>query len=177
MSADPIGSRRRGRWQACTVTKRNGGVYDERLYVPLRWWVQATMLVATFWLAFVVALEPVLAWAASGVLLAGAVALLLGYGAARVRVHDGMLVAGRAQIPVTLLDDPMPLDAQATRLLAGRDADVRAFLLLRPYLKRSVRVWVTDPADPTPYWLLATRHPETLADAIVSARMSEPRQG
>jgi hypothetical protein len=135
MSADPIGSRQRGRWQACTVTKRNGVIYDERLYVPLRWWVQATMLVATFWLAFVVALEPVLAWAASGVLLAGAVALLLGYGAARVRVQDGMFVAGRAQIPVSLL------------------------------------------ADPTPYWLVATRHPETLADAIVSARMSEPRQG
>ena len=35
--------------------------YSERLYVPLRWWVQATMLLATLWLAFVVAMP---AWAA-----------------------------------------------------------------------------------------------------------------
>ena len=46
------------------------------------------------------------------------------------------------------------------------DADARAYLLLRPYLKRAVRVEIADPADPTPYWLVATRHPETLAAAL-----------
>jgi hypothetical protein len=149
----------------------NGVVYDERLHVPLRWWVQGTMLVATFWLAFIVALDPVVAWAASGVLLAATVVLLLGYGAARVRIENGTLLAGRARIDVTLLADPTPLDAEATRLLAGRDADARAYLLLRPYLKRSVRVSVIDHADPTPYWLVSTRRPQELADAIASARM------
>jgi hypothetical protein len=151
--------------------------YDERLHVPLRWWVQGTMFVATFWLAFIVALEPALAWAASGVLLVGTASLLVGYGAARIRVQDGTLVAGRARIPVVLLSDPVSLEAEATRRLAGRDADARAYLLLRPYLKRSVRVSVTDPADPTPYWLLSTRHPEALVDAIASARMGPARQG
>ena len=56
-----------------------------------------------------------------------------------------------------------PLDADATRRAAGVDADARAFLLLRPYLKRSVRVEITDPADPAPYWLVSTRHPDELA--------------
>ena len=32
--------------------------YAERLAVPLRWWVQGTMLVASLWLAVVVALPP-----------------------------------------------------------------------------------------------------------------------
>jgi hypothetical protein len=45
--------------------------------------------------------------------------------------------------------------------VAGRDADARAYLLLRPYLKRAVRVEITDPADPTPYWLVSTRHPKS----------------
>jgi hypothetical protein len=40
--------------------------------------------------------------------------------------------------------------------------------LLRAYLKRSVRVEVTDPADPTPYWLVSSRHPEQLAKALDS---------
>jgi hypothetical protein len=159
------------------VTTKNGVLYDERLHVPLRWWVQATMFVATLWLAFIVALEPVVAWVASGLLMAGTVAVLLAYGAARVRIEDGAFVAGRARIPVDLLADPTPLDTEATRLLAGRDANAHAFLLLRPYLKRAVRVTVADPADPTPYWLVSTRRPEELAGALASARMREPGRG
>ena len=141
-------------------------MYDERLGVPLRWWVQATMFLASIWLAFVVALPQVVAWTAAGVLAGGVVALFVGYGAARVRVVDGVLRAGRAQIPVALLANPVPLDPEAARLLAGRDADARAFLLLRPYVKRAVRVDVVDPADPTPYWLVSTRRPEELAAAL-----------
>ena len=48
----------------------------------------------------------------------------------------------------------------------GADADARAFLVLRPYLKRAVRVPMQDPADPTPYWLVGSRHPDALAAAI-----------
>lgn len=159
------------------MTTKNGVLYDERLHVPLRWWVQATMFVATLWLAFIVALEPVVAWVASGLLMTGTVAVLLSYGAARLRIEDGTFVAGRARIPVEMLADPTPLDAEATRLLAGRDANAHAFLLLRPYLKRAVRVSVADPADPTPYWLLSTRRPEELAGVLGSARMREPGRG
>ena len=143
-------------------------LYDERLHVPLRWWVQATMFVASIWLAFVVALPAAVAWMATAVLALALAGLFLGYGSARVRVTDGVLEAGRARITVDLLADPRPLDAEATRRLAGRDADARAFLLLRPYLKRSVHVLVADPADPTPYWLVCTRRPEELAAAIAS---------
>jgi hypothetical protein len=140
--------------------------HRERLRVPLRWWVQGTMLVATFWLAFVVSMPAALAWAATGVLLALMVAVFLGYGAPRVEVADGWLRAGRARIPGQFLGAAQPLDPDATRRQAGVEADARAYLLLRPYLKRSVRVTVNDPADPTPYWLVSTRDPEHLATAI-----------
>lgn len=151
------------------MTTETGVQHDERLHVPLRWWVQATMFLATVWLAFIVALPATVAWVASGLLLAATAVLFLGYGAARVRVTGGELVAGRARIPVTALGTPVPLDAEETRLLAGREADARAYLLLRPYLKRSVRVPVEDPADPTPYWLVSTRRPADLAAAIEAA--------
>lgn len=144
--------------------------YDEKLHVPLRWWVQATMFLALVWLAFAVALPIAVAWAAAGTLALGTYGLFLGYGAARVRVSAGMFRAGRASIPLALLHDPVPLDAEDTRRVAGRDADARAYHLLRPYLKRSVRVTVADPADPTPYWLVMTRRPEQLAAALTSGR-------
>jgi len=139
--------------------------YAERLTVPLRWWVQGTMLVATLWLAVVVALP---ALAATAVTVVAGALMALGfasYGAARVAVEDGWFRAGRARIAVHHVGAVEALDAEATRRTAGVDADARAYLLLRPYLKRAVKVEITDPADPAPYWLVSTRH----ADALVRA--------
>ena len=147
--------------------------YAEHLRVPLRWWVQATMFLATVWLAFIVSTPPWLAWTASAVLLAGTYGLFWLLGSALIEVRDGVLRAGRAHIPLHLLGTPEPLDAEGTRRVHGVEADARAFLLTRPYLKRSLRVPVTDPADPTPYWLLSTRHPSALAAAI-SAQADAP---
>jgi hypothetical protein len=131
--------------------------HSERLGVPFRWWVQGTMLVATFWLAFVVA---------TGVLLLAMAGLFLGYGSPRVEVADGWLRAGRARIPGEYVGGADPLDAAETRHLAGPGADARAYLLLRTYLKRAVRVTIRDDRDRTPYWLVSSRDPEHLAAAI-----------
>jgi hypothetical protein len=140
--------------------------HHERLSVPFRWWVQGTMLVATFWLAFVVATPAVIAWSATGVLLLAMVGLFLAYGSPRVEVEAGWLRAGRARIPGEFVGGAEPLDAAETRHVAGRGADARAYLVLRPYLKRAVRVTIRDDRDPTPYWLVSSRDPEHLAAAI-----------
>ena len=140
--------------------------YDERLSVPLRWWVQGTMLVATLWLAMIVALPATAAWTITAIAMAGLTLGLLAYGAARVTVDGGFLRAGRARIAGFHLGGSSALDAEATRRISGAEADARAHLLLRPYLKRAVQVEITDPADPAPYWLISTRHPDDLARAL-----------
>jgi hypothetical protein len=140
--------------------------YDERLGVPLRWWAQGVMLVATLWLALVVALPGPAAWICSGIALALLTALLVSFGSARVSVGDGCFRAGRARIEAAHLGAVAALDAGETRRVAGPEADARAYLLLRPYLKRAVRVEILDPDDPAPYWLVCTRHPDELATAI-----------
>jgi Protein of unknown function (DUF3093) len=147
--------------------------YSERLTVPLRWWVQATMLLATLWLAFVVAMPLWAACLAAGGLLLVVYALFVWTGSARVAVRDGVLHAGTAHIAVEHLAEPEPLDREQTRRVLGIDADARAFLLTRPYLRHSVKVLVQDPADPTPYWVLSTRHPRRLAAALTA----NPRRG
>jgi hypothetical protein len=143
--------------------------YSERLTVPLRWWVQATMLLATVWLAFVVAMPAWVASLAAGFLAALTYGFFLWVGAARVVLRDGVLHAGRAHVDVRHLGTPEPLDKERTRRVLGVEADARAFLLTRPYLTRSVRVPVRDPGDPTPYWLLSTRHADRLAAALTAA--------
>jgi len=149
--------------------------YEERLGVPLRWWVQGTMLVASLWLAVIVALPGVLAWTVSGIALALMALLFLSYGSVRISVSDGVLRAGRARIDTRHLGQAVALDPDQTRRAAGREADARAYLVLRPYLKRAVRVPIEDPRDPTPYWLVSTRHPDRLVAAL--AGMSRCQAG
>ncbi len=141
----------------------------ERLAVPLRWWAVATMFLASVLLAFLLALPAAAAFAALGALLTLTVAVLLGYGNAPVSVADGVFQAGRARIPVEFLAQPRALEAAETREIAGPRADARAYLVLRPYVPRAVVVEVVDPADPTPYWLVSTRHPRNLAAALTAA--------
>jgi hypothetical protein len=140
--------------------------YAERLGVPLRWWVQGVMLLATFWLAFVVAVPGALPWVATGALGLLMVLALSSYGSLRLAVRDGEFRAGRAHIALAYLGPAEALDAEATRFAMGPGADARAFLVMRPYLKRAVRVPVRDPADPTPYWLVGSRAPDALAAAL-----------
>jgi hypothetical protein len=153
-----------------TVPPPPSTAYSERLHVPLRWWVQATMLLASLWLAFVVAMPAWAAFSATGVMVLLTVALFVSVGSARLAVRDGVLYAGPAHISLDQLGPVTALDADETRRVHGVDADARAFLLTRPYLKRSVQVTVADPADPAPYWLLSTRHPRELAAALAGAR-------
>lgn len=157
------------RWPTVSPTP----TYVERLGVPLRWWVQGTMLVATFWLAVVVAVPGVGAWIITAVVLALLIGGLLAFGAPRLVVADGAFRAGRAHIGAEHLGVATALDADETRRTAGPQADARAYLLLRPYLKRAVKVEVTDPADPAPYWLVGTRRPEELAQALTALVQAE----
>ena len=140
--------------------------YAERLTVPLRWWAQGTMLVASMWLAVLAATPEVVAWSVTAVALAIMVALFVGYGRPRVAVEGDTLRAGRAHIALEHVGEVTALDAEGVRRQAGVDADARAYLLLRPYLKRGVRIDITDPADPAPYWLVSCRRPEALVTAV-----------
>ncbi len=145
------------------------GSYSERLHVPLRWWALATMFLATVLLAFLVSTPGWVAFTVTALFAAAVVTLFLGYGGAHLRVEDETFHAGRARIPVHQLGVPVALDAAGSRRLAGVDADARAYLLIRPYLARSVQVAIEDPEDPAPYWLVSTRHPQRLVNALVAA--------
>ena len=143
-------------------------VYDERLQVPLRWWSLGVMFLATVWLAVILWIPASLAWTVTGVCVALFALMMISYGSARITVADGLLVAGRARIEARYLGTATALSPEEAWQVAGPKADARAYLLLRPYLRRAVKVEILDPADPVPYWLINTRHAERLVAAISS---------
>lgn len=141
-------------------------IYRERLTVPIRWWVQATMFLATVWIAFIVATPARIAWAVTGVCVVVLILMFASIGSTEIAVRDGTLRVGKAQIDIGFLGNPEVLNCEQTRRAAGVDSDARAFLTLRPYLKQTVRIPINDPRDPTPYWLVASRHPGQLAAVL-----------
>ncbi len=86
-----------------------------------------------------------------------------------VEVADGELRAGRAHVPASLLGQVTTLDADAMRVQLGPRLDARAYVCLRAWARTGVHVVLEDPQDPTPYWLVSTRHPQRLADAVRAA--------
>jgi hypothetical protein len=146
--------------------KNRAAAFHERLRVPFRWWLQGGLLVASFWVAMIVAIPEAAAWGITAAMMGMLTAALRSYGAARIVVEGGWLHAGRAQIELKFVGPVRALDPLATRALSGPLADARAFLLLRPYLSRAVRIDIDDPDDPTPYWLLSSRRPSTLVAAL-----------
>jgi hypothetical protein len=138
------------------------------LSVPVRWWIVAALAVLT---VFVITAVP--AGTLAGVVVAGVVAvaltaLFIRYGGALVEVDAERLRAGRASIERVHLGTAEALTGEAVRNAFGRDCDPAAYLVLRSYLPGAVRVEITDPHDPAPYWLITTRNPERLAAALTS---------
>lgn len=146
--------------------------YSERLTVPASWWLLAAGFVVSFWLALTVALPALAVNGITALVAAVTAGLLVGYGRTRVEIDSVGVTVGRARLEWAACGPVQPLDADAARRLHGVDADARAYLVTRPYLRRAVRLDVDDPADPTPYWLVSTRRPEQLAAAVEANRPS-----
>ena len=144
-------------------------MYDERLTAPLSMWLFPAGSGISFGLVFYLfGIVPGLLGLVAGA--AAAAVLLSSYGSARIRVVQGLLVAGDARIPVEALGTAHPMDREEAFAWRTRKANARAFMLLRSYIPTALRVDVTDPKDPTPYLYLSTRDPEALATALDSAK-------
>ncbi len=90
-------------------------------------------------------------------------AVLIRMGRHRVALRDGELWVGPAHIPVRHLGQIQVLYPDTKRRALGPDLDPAAFMLHTGWVGPVLRITVTDPADPTPYWIFSVRHAEKLA--------------
>jgi hypothetical protein len=146
-------------------------LFRERLTVPVIWWVLASLFSLSVLVAVGAYLGPTWGFGTAAVtmLLAGAIFVSASI---VISVDARELRMGRAIIEHVYISGCRPLDAEATRRRAGVEADARAHLVLRPYVKTAVEITLNDPNDPVPYWLVSTRHPQQLAAAQREAASS-----
>ncbi|RZS34462.1 DUF3093 family protein [Herbihabitans rhizosphaerae] len=159
------------------MTKTGAGVstaYSERLYVS--WWGWPLPLLAAALLALEVHMgyPGVRAWLPYAVLVSATVLVLLLAGRAKVEVRDEELWVGKAHLPLRFVGEVEVIDGGrngvAKRRALGPELDPAAYVLHRGWVRPLVRVHLTDPDDPTPYWLFSTRSPKRLAELLTADR-------
>ena len=146
-------------------------LFRERLTVPLIWWLLAMLFALSVLLAVGAYLGPV--WGVGTAVAAMLVATAIFFSASIViSVDPHEIRVGQASIEHAYIASCRALDAEQTRRRAGVEADARAHLVLRPYVKTAVEITLNDQDDPVPYWLVSTRHPQKLAAAQQEAASS-----
>ena len=106
----------------------------------------------------------------TGIALYAGLAGLLTATAPLLQVNEHQLVAGRASLPLGLVGVATGFEGAEATLERGQRLDARAWLLIRGWVGPVIRIEVADPTDPTPYWLVSTRHPDAIISAIRTAQ-------
>ncbi|MCX6429630.1 MAG: DUF3093 domain-containing protein [Actinobacteria bacterium] len=89
-----------------------------------------------------------------------------------IEVSESELRIGAAHIDRMYLGEVKELSIDEMRLTRGRDADPAAFLAIRFWQPHGIKIELRDPRDPTPYWLISSKHPGALAKALQNKKES-----
>jgi hypothetical protein len=139
--------------------------YHEQIGLPL--WLMS--FITFLFLSLDIAI-----WAALGnsavviSLLASVVAIFIIWRSSplQISVDDEWLIAGRARIERRYVGQVSALERDEYFLTRGRNADPASFLALRFWINRGVKVELTDTRDATPYWLISSKNPSALKEAL-----------
>ncbi|MBB4676968.1 hypothetical protein HNR67_003086 [Crossiella cryophila] len=141
-------------------------LFSERLYLP--WWgwplplAGAVLLAAEIHMGY----PGVRSWLPYLLLVPLVVVTMLWLGRRQVQVKGGELWVGEAHLPLEFVGRVSTLNAEEKRPALGRDLDPAAFVAHQGWVGPAVLVELTDPDDPTPYWIFSVRQAEKLAGLL-----------
>jgi Protein of unknown function (DUF3093) len=144
--------------------------FDERLAVPLWWFLPAIGVGVLLGAEVHLGYPGVRSWIGYAVAVPLLVGALLWLGRTRVQVTETELRAGSAVLPLRYVGRVDVVHRQDKQTALGPELDPAAYMVHRAWIGPVVRVEVTDPDDPTPYWVVSVRNPDALVAALGSNR-------
>jgi len=81
----------------------------------------------------------------------------------KIDLEQNVLRIDRAHIELKYLGNVTVLDSDAMRTLRTRDADPAAFLAIKFWASKGIKIELNDPRDSTPYWLVTSKRGEEIA--------------
>ncbi|WP_237232694.1 DUF3093 domain-containing protein [Rothia nasisuis] len=139
-------------------------LYQERLAPGIGLWIACVGAgLATFLVGAPISIS---AGVIAGILM---FLLLVGllYGTSpTLEITDTTVRFGRARIEREYVGRAHAFRGENARIAAGPALDGRAYMCFRGWIPAVVRVQIIDPADPTPYWIASSRHPEKIVEIL-----------
>jgi hypothetical protein len=143
-------------------------LYQEKLWPTI--WVPASYFPLVPALILISAPFNVWIGVITAVVVYGAILIAVYGRAARVTVTEQAFTYGDALVEAEFIGKVSAFSGEAARNERGVNLDARAWTKFKAFMNGVVRIEITDPNDPTPYWLVATRHPNELAAALRRSR-------
>ncbi len=143
--------------------------YREVLRPPW-WWYAVAMFVAGLLAAeFHISSLALTDYLSFGILLPLSVVIVWSLGRGALEISDGEVRIRGAHVPLSDISGAIALDALTLKRVVGREGDPAAFVSIRPWVGPGVQLWLDDPDDPTPYWVVSSRHPQRVVDIVRAA--------
>jgi hypothetical protein len=144
--------------------------YRERLRTPWWWYIVALFVASLLAGEFGLSGVPLTLWIPFCTLLPLSVLIVWWLGHSTLEVSGGELRIRGAHLPLADISGAVALDAATLRRVVGREGDPAAYVSIRPWIGPGVQVWLDDVDDPTPYWVVSTRHPEEVVRILRAGR-------
>ena len=141
-------------------------LYREKLRAPWPWYFVALFVASLLAAEFHIGKYNLTDWVPFVTLLPLSVLLVWLMGHSSLEISDGELRVRGAHIPLTDISGAVALDRETLRRVVGREGDPAAFVSIRPWIGPGVQLWLDDPEDPTPYWVLSSRTPQSVVDVL-----------
>jgi len=143
--------------------------YSRLMREVMRWPIWLTFLVICFDLSILLAI-----WASLGNMATFITAIILTtstiyfYHATSLTLEltSDRLRAGRANIEVKYLKKVEVLSREDMSFHRGAGINPQAYLALRFWVKKGLKVEIADQRDPTPFWLISSKHPERFLERL-----------
>jgi hypothetical protein len=144
-------------------------VYQETLRTPWWWYVISVGVACLLAAEFHISGLPLTDWIPFGTLLPLSIVLVWWMGRSRLEISAGELRIRDAHLPLQYATGAIALDGATLRRVIGREGDPAAYVSIRPWIGPGVQVWIDDEDDPTPYWVVSTRHPDQVLAVLRGA--------
>lgn len=145
-------------------------LYSERQRVPLTWWAFAAFVTAliyytgsmhraTLGIGVAAVCAALTTWAF--IKLSSTTIAVVDHGNGDIWLH-----AGEARIPANAINRSLVIPPTAKQAAMGRQLDPAAYVVHKSWIPTMAMFVVDDPEDPTPYWLVSSKEPQELVEAL-----------